>query len=42
MLLEETMGAGPTGGALYDQGDESLLRVGATLMSLSLSGSGSL
>ena len=42
MLLGGTMGAGPTGRALYDRGDEFLLGVGATLMSLSLSGSGSL
>ena len=42
MLLGGTMGAGPTGGALYNQGDEILLEVGATSMSLSLSGSGSL
>ena len=42
MLLARTMGTGPTGGALYDRGDEILLEVGATLMSLSLSGSGSL
>ena len=42
MLLGGTIGAGPTGGALYDQGDEILLGVGAMLMSLSLSGSGSL
>ena len=42
MLLGGTMGVGPTGGALYDRGDETLLEVGVASISLSLSGSGSL
>ena len=42
MLLGGIMSAGPTGGALYDRGDEILLGVGVTSMSLSLLGSGSL
>ena len=40
MLLGGTMGAGPTGEVLYDRGDEILL--GVEVMSMSLSGSGSL
>ena len=42
MRLEGVMGTGPTGRTLYDQGEDILLGMGATLMSLSLSGSGSL
>ena len=42
MRLEGAMGVGPIRGTLYNQGKEIFLGVGATSMSLSLSGLGSL
>ena len=41
-VLWRRLGAGSTGGILCDQGEDILLGVGVTLMSLSLSRSGSL